>query len=282
MSDAPTKQGTRPITWVILVIFTLFVLGCLGVLPPPVFAAAYLLVGWVLYLVRVLPQVQLSVGGVVTAVLCIAGVLLLGHYVGRSFASKWKFRWTATGTAIVVLLFVAGTAAVGITHQSVWIWKSDKSIAYYGFRTRETANRIKCQSNMREIWIALRTYAQAHNGAYPDSLAEIATTDEWINFQLLCPTRIADVDIEREKLTAVDISRIVALGETHYVYRGRGLRESSPADTPILTEPLIDHADGINVCFVDGRTEFVPTAEAEKVLNPMLPPQPPALLLPMR
>ena len=282
MTEVPAKKGTRPITWVILVVFMLFFLACIGLLPPPLFAAGYMLIGWILYLVRVLPQVELSVGGVVTAILCIAGVLLLGHYVGRSFVAGWKVRWTAAGTAIVVLLFVAGTAAVGITHQSVWIWKSDKPIAYYGFRSRETANRIKCQSNMREIWIALRTYAQAHNGMYPDSLAEIATTDEWINYQLLCPTRIADVDIEREKLTAVDVSRMVALGETHYVYRGRGLSERSPADTPILTEPLIDHGDGINVCFVDGRTEFVPAAEVGNILNPVRPPRPPMTPLPVR
>src|SRR4051812_7752271 len=91
----------------------------------------YLLVAWVFYLIRVVPQVQPNWSAIVSAVLSLGGVLFLGQIsaawlwrpstsTGTAAPRPWKFRWTFAGAAIVVLMFTCGIAAIGVTHQTAW------------------------------------------------------------------------------------------------------------------------------------------------------------------
>jgi hypothetical protein len=78
--------------------------------------------GWVFYLYRVLPQPSVSWPGVLTAAACLAGLAVGLHCLLRWLADArqtfrtWQARWTAAALGLVLLLFVAGIAALGVAH----------------------------------------------------------------------------------------------------------------------------------------------------------------------
>jgi hypothetical protein len=93
----------------------------------------YLLFGWIPYLGRVVPQVRVDGAGVVTALVCVAGLAfglhrfagwLYSHNHAADPTRRWRWGWTAALLAVVVLTFAAGVAAVGVTHQTAWLFTS--------------------------------------------------------------------------------------------------------------------------------------------------------------
>jgi hypothetical protein len=120
---------------------------CAGLAPDP-FSTVYLLsyfhllTGWAVFLWRVVPNVAIDWFGVVLALASLAGLAGGMHYfcvwLHREIALKknardpkaaetrvvpgiWRLRSTLSILGIVVLLFVAGIAAVGSVHQLVWL-----------------------------------------------------------------------------------------------------------------------------------------------------------------
>jgi hypothetical protein len=94
-------------------------------------AAEHLLLGWLYFPVRVLPQVTIDVPAVL-----VGGVSLVGFIVGIHFTARWWLRATAPPDGVppswswrstfalsmlILLLFGAGTAMVGATHQLTWL-----------------------------------------------------------------------------------------------------------------------------------------------------------------
>jgi hypothetical protein len=122
------------------------VLNCAG-FPDPfstVFLLAYfyLVVGWALFLARVVPNVLIDWFSVSLAVACLLGLICVMHFFcvwlhkeismrKAAFAREsgqerppipaWRLPTTLGILGIVVLMFVAGTAAVGSIHQLVWL-----------------------------------------------------------------------------------------------------------------------------------------------------------------
>ena len=121
--------------------------ACAGIPPDPfttVFALAYfyLVVGWALFLERVLPLVVIDWFSLGLAAACLTGLVCGMHYFcvwlhreitlrkaafeldpeqERPPLQAWKLRTTLAIIGIVVLMFVAGIAAVGTVHQLVWL-----------------------------------------------------------------------------------------------------------------------------------------------------------------
>src|SRR4051794_12836448 len=104
-----------------------------------VFQGVFLILcGWVLYLIRVVPQVVVDPAGAITAVVCLsllaAGLHLFLRWLyakvrearpaPEGVSPRWRMRWTATILGLVVLAFTAGISAVGITHQVAWVLSS--------------------------------------------------------------------------------------------------------------------------------------------------------------
>ncbi len=138
----------------------------------PLDALFNLIAGWAIYLDRVVPQIRISLTGVVTALVCMTTLAVGLHLFLRWLAAQmthqgegnqalaWSVRRTAAILGVVVLLFVAGTSAVGITHQTVWLATSSEVV------TDRNRFRTPSRINLKNQAIAMMHY-QEHRKAFP-------------------------------------------------------------------------------------------------------------------
>ena len=173
---------SRPFQWAVWIGAGLLLLSCLA--PQIITMMFELVVGWPMYLARVLPSVRLNLAGLTTAAACLLLIVLLGHRFARWMWSAtragdgapaeqpmWRMRWTMGVIVIVLLMFVAGIGATGVGHQTVWLARSERPM--FEYRSRETANRVKCGSNLKQIGLALQLYAEKNGGRLPDSMIDL-------------------------------------------------------------------------------------------------------------
>jgi hypothetical protein len=92
-------------------------------------AAWLLLVGWIAFLARVLPGVTAEPTTIATGLTALVLFTALLHLIARrSYASarpglpsRWPWRWTIAGVAVVVLLFAGGLSAVALLRGTAWL-----------------------------------------------------------------------------------------------------------------------------------------------------------------
>lgn len=128
--------------------------------------------GWVFYLIRVLPQLRADLGTTGTAMVCFfalpLGLHLFLSWFWRarpdSTGSAWPFRWTIVILAVVMLMFIAGISAVGITHQTAWLVTSPEPLFQSG---RRDAARIQSANNLKITVLAMCNYADEHKSSLP-------------------------------------------------------------------------------------------------------------------
>jgi predicted Zn finger-like uncharacterized protein/prepilin-type processing-associated H-X9-DG protein len=143
-------------------------------------------------------------------------------------------------------------------------------------RARETANRVKCASNMRIIGQALLLYANQNHGAYPPKLEDLITAQLIDGQPFVCPSTNDTVAPGIGNAQATNLS---AGGHLSYVYIGQKLSPSSPADQVLVCElPSNHNNDGGNFLFADGHVEFFNGPNVQKMIanlkagkNPPLP-----------
>ncbi|MGB7158458.1 MAG: DUF4190 domain-containing protein [Tepidisphaeraceae bacterium] len=133
-------------------------------------------------------------------------------------------------------------------------------------RARETANRVKCASNMKQLGLAILLYANENRGAYPETIEQLLLTQDITADIYVCPST------NDTKATGADAQAIIndmaSGGHQSYVYVGKGLTNNLPAETVVAYEPMTNHdGDGTNILFGDGHVEFLGKAEAEKVIQ---------------
>jgi prepilin-type processing-associated H-X9-DG protein len=143
-----------------------FVLLCLGegVLPDFAFALAF---GWIIYLMRVLPEVRINWEGVATAVTCLALFVIGAHiFLGWFYQQvaggkgpvdrRWRRRWTTWLVGGILLMFVSGLAAAGVAHQVGWLITSPEPIVQGGMSP--VVWRAQSTNNLKQIGLGLRNY----------------------------------------------------------------------------------------------------------------------------
>jgi hypothetical protein len=134
---------------------------CCGLLVPPLLfpvqVAGWLLLGWTAFLYRVVPAMTVDWAGLATALLCLTALAVGLHYIcswvhqqivrakhpDQVAIARWRPRWTFALLALVVLMFVAGIAAVGMTHQSYWLATAPEPLIESSFGVDRTLSRMR-------------------------------------------------------------------------------------------------------------------------------------------
>jgi hypothetical protein len=148
-----------------IVAFLLF-LACAG-LATPIELAFYFLVGWMFFLAKTLPSVQVNWPDVWIAIgasaIFVIGVHWFANWLfrssvdGRSDRSGWAWRRSFAIGLVVIIAFAAGTAMVGIVHQITWMATSKERLVSSG----EASYRHSSMNNSRQIVLALHNYNDA-------------------------------------------------------------------------------------------------------------------------
>ncbi|HYE20390.1 MAG TPA: DUF3352 domain-containing protein [Tepidisphaeraceae bacterium] len=130
-------------------------------------------------------------------------------------------------------------------------------------KARESANRVKCASNLRQIGMGIILYANDNKGKYPPNLGTLVTSVELSPQVFMCPTHdhgapaIAPGGAGGAKQLAEWVDENSA-----YVYLGAGLNNTTPADVIVVHEKPGNHAGGMNCLFGDGHVEWLMMPQA--------------------
>lgn len=164
------------------------------------------------------------------------------------------------------------------------------ALAAPGYRLAvESANRTKCQSQMRQVFMGLGTYAADHRGFVPSvrntNLLDAVYAEPTLNdhtygaLLLLYPNYVSSKDLfvcpsDRDPAKAVWLeNEKQGLYTSYFAYRDlntegeyRRLWESDPnfgANLPLMGDAAKTnfHRTGYNVCFADGHIEYVPASK---------------------
>jgi len=122
-------------------------------------------------------------------------------------------------------------------------------------KSRETANRVKCASNMKQIGNALMMFANEHGGKYPDKLSDLVATEGLTTSVFVCPSSSA------ESSTATTPDQIgTDLADPKYCSYVYVKENAGKEDKAVLYEALDDHEKvGMSILFGDGHCDFFQT-----------------------
>lgn len=133
--------------------------------------------------------------------------------------------------------------------------------------SKERANRIKCQSNLQQIYRLMESYAKQHGGEFPATFDALFTDPETSSLELaVCPS---SADEKAPGATREEALANFRTGEHNcsYVYLGAGRRLGASAQIVLAHEKPVNHElQGINVLLGDGRVEWYDPAAAAKLL----------------
>jgi len=255
----------------------------MGITPIIVETLALLAFGWIGFLQRVVPQIQMRWGIAASSGVC-AVILVIGSHLFLRWlycqtggegtspdARRWHWRWTLSGAGLVLLMFSAGIGAIGVVHQTAWLATSPVPLVYDSTNhARETANRVKCHSNLQQIGQALQLYANHHGGHYPDDLLALLLNEDVTGAVFVCPS---SNDEPATGATTRELSdNFNQPNHCSYIYFGKGLSTPVDSNRVIAAEKPENHGGyGMNILFGDGHVEFENKDEAAKLLATVAP-----------
>jgi prepilin-type processing-associated H-X9-DG protein len=154
----------------------------------------------------------------------------------------------------------ATSATVGIAATAVAVLLPSLS------RARETADRVKCASNERQIGQACLLYANYHRGKYPDNIGQLLTEGDITAEVFLCPSSKTALPKDYKTMAPADLGKWLT-DNGDYVFCGAGMTTSIGADQVVLYEKPADHTQGMNILFGDGHVEFDMMPAAAKMIH---------------
>jgi len=279
------KSGCRRTVWWTGGIFLAFmVLECMGIQVTVVFIETVICLafGWIGFLERVVPQVQVRWDIVTSSALCTMVLVVSAHLFlrwlyreiggsdGSSAARRWHKRWTLSGAVAVLLMFSAGIGMIGVIHQTAWLARSP--VPLIRARFGEHLNRPRCAMRLKQIGYAIQQYASDNGGHYPEDWRTLLLNEnESVNAgDFICPS--SDDEWPPGATTREIANNLMQPHHCSYIYYGKGLSTPVASDRVIAAEPLENHdGEGMNVLFGDGQVKWVEKDEANKLLASVAP-----------
>lgn len=202
------------------------------------------LFGWLFYLVEVIPRTQINF----ELLLCSLGALLLGMAGMQCLmsrlraANRWPWRWTLTWCAMLVVMFSTSIAAVGIVHQTGWLFRLRGWIEMGGMGTQ-----MKAVNNAKQVVLAARQYASEHNGMFPEVCAE------------MMPGIVSD-----SRIFWATMDRGMPLEPL--VYAGAGIRDTDDGSLLVVWSPRPSSSGRRVIARLDGSAEIIREKEFQTLL----------------
>ena len=131
-------------------------------------------------------------------------------------------------------------------------------------RARETANRVKCGSNMRQIGQGILLYANENRGKYPPDLGSIVLKEDLAPVVFTCPSGETTVP----NFPNLNAAAKWVNENSDYVYIGAGRDVRVGAEVIVLYEkPGAHGGQGMNMLYGDGHVEFQMMPAAQKMIE---------------
>lgn len=172
-----------PVRILVVTFFLLIVVG--GPIEQLVF-------GWLYFLFRVVPKTSADWPTALLGVFCVIAFVIGLHYTLNWFLQqspatstarlKWRLQSTIAIASILVLMFAAGTAMVGATHQFIWWLSSSEPTAgdeearaqlripalSYGLQdARDAARRTQTKNSLKQLGFAFVNFDEVYGGLPP-------------------------------------------------------------------------------------------------------------------
>ena len=183
MSKNPAKKSIRQfwqkgvgraVKYVFVACLLALVLAVITGISVPLEFVFQLLVGWFLFLMKNTSSIKLNG----EMILCGCGALALAVWGGHRLlvwvrnGRIWKWSWTLSFTAMMLMLFVSSVAMTGVIHQAAWM--SSEPLTKSNRRARMVHNT----SNAKQLFMVLVEYDQDYN-KLPESL-EMLENEQYI------------------------------------------------------------------------------------------------------
>ena len=228
------------VLYILLCLLELLLLGSAVELEFP-FRLAF---GWIFYFFDVVPKTQLNLELLLSSL----GALLLAatglqFFMARLFVPRrWPWRWTLMWCGLLVVMFGTSIAAVGIVHQTGWLFRLPKWIDMRGFGVR-----MQALNQAKHVLIAARIHAKEHEGRLPDTCAEMMP-------EIVSEARIFWATMDR------------GMPLEPLVYAGAGLSDTDDGNLLVIWTQR-PSADGRRVVMrLDGSGSFVREEEFQSML----------------
>ncbi len=131
-------------------------------------------------------------------------------------------------------------------------------------RAREQANRVKDASNLRQIGLAAMMYSNEKKGKFPDSLGELAKTQDITPQVFISPrtTTVAPPPGLRPDQAAAWVDE-----HADYVWAGKGKKNTAGADEILAYGKMESVTEGVNILYADGHVEFQMMEAAKELIE---------------
>lgn len=164
---------------------------CAVVTKVPGETVLHLAFGWAAFLTRSIARLTVNWNGVATAIVCIVLLLLGGHpflkwlvtaarsphagspsndsgpQTSAPATRPWPLRRTAQLLAVFMLLFIAGTAFIGLVHQAAWLATAPEPLSGYRLKLYVTDP----SSNPKFVGLGFNTFQDIYRQCPPNGAA---------------------------------------------------------------------------------------------------------------